>query len=134
MLPNMVLVRATGGKKIEPSPREGSSDDVNFLMLSLESASRNEQRLLRSQCLKRDGYKCKLTQLFDISSVKSLPQIHEKMKMQQVGTKRARAGATELAHILPFSLAQFDDEKLGEVSHPPHLSIENSLTWIAGGK
>lgn len=73
----------------------------------MNPSSRSEQSKLKKDCLKRDGYRCQATGLWDCKSVLDgliIPNDHK------------ASTTTETAHILPFSLGKFDADKAIEVS------------------
>jgi hypothetical protein len=90
-----------GGKTpvITPSPRIGFDDLVeNLNSLDITLASRNDQKRLRRNCLRRDGYRCTITKCW--SSNHDFPRGEPFAPLQA-------------AHILPFALGSFtnDDER-----------------------
>lgn len=65
-----------------------------------ESCTRKDQPKLKDLCLKRDGYRCVLTGIWDKTAKDRCPP-----------ADRGRCiGATELAHIIPFSMGKWDGE------------------------
>ncbi|CAG8910015.1 unnamed protein product [Penicillium egyptiacum] len=75
---------------------------INGLLAPMRTLRSSGEPLAREsrpseECLKRDGYKCVITGEFDLSS----PNL-------KVGIRRA---LTECAHIIPFSLGTWKDEK-----------------------
>jgi hypothetical protein len=94
-------MKSKGGRTapITPSPRFGVEDSIeNLYSLDLESATRNDQQRLYANCLKRDGYQCVITKLWDKHY--DLPA-------------EAKTGPLDTAHIIPFALGAFrnDDER-----------------------
>jgi hypothetical protein len=84
---------------ITPSPRLGLEVWIeNLDSQHIESASRNDQPRLWDNCLKRDGYRCVLSQCWD-----------ENYQHRETGGY----GPVEAAHIIPFALGKFhtDDER-----------------------
>ncbi|KAH8977168.1 hypothetical protein EDB86DRAFT_3169705 [Lactarius hatsudake] len=73
-------------------------------MQHIESASRNDQRLLRTQVAQREKYRCAITKVFDIARVRKL-QTERRFGEIPPGAKSDMA----TAHIVPFSLNKFDD-------------------------
>ncbi|KAJ5804242.1 uncharacterized protein N7518_000545 [Penicillium psychrosexuale] len=55
-----------GTPAITPSPRLGLEDSIeNLNALDIESVTRSDQRLLRRNCSKREGYQCIVTECWD---------------------------------------------------------------------
>lgn len=86
-----------GGKTpaITPSPRVNFDDDLEYFhSLDLTSASRNDQERLLQNCLKRDGYRCVITNTWSTSR----------------HPPNQSWGPLDAVHILPFSLGSFGNE------------------------
>lgn len=84
---------------ITPSPRLGFEDSIEDLnALDIDSVTRNDQRRLRGNCLKRDGYQCVVTKCWD--------REHNHPPGQPDGPLQA-------VHIIPSALGCFrnDDER-----------------------
>ncbi len=102
------IVKAGGGKEppaISPAVHANPIDDIDRLMIIIESSIRNDQTALKKACLKRDGYTCVVSGILDRSSV----SIH-------ASASGRRVGATDCAHILPFGLRKFDEDMPQQVS------------------
>jgi hypothetical protein len=69
-------------------------------LISIESSSRQDQQTIKRQALRREGYKCVYTGIFDRHSVEK-----KKVSLPQ----GAKYGGTECAHILPFALGNFQE-------------------------
>ena len=96
-------MQAFGGQTAQPtpSPRFGLEDSIDNLECMLgEPVTRNDQNVLRAQCLRRDGNMCIVSNFYNIA----LPDPSRPMSLH------ARLQA---AHILPFSLGMFrnNDER-----------------------
>ena len=77
-------------------------------MTLIEPTSRAEQRKLKSDCLKRDGYRCIVTEHWDWTWAKD--------HRSQI-PKGEEVEYTECAHILPFALGDFNEERSQEVEN-----------------
>lgn len=81
-----------------PLDVEMTIDDVAAEMD--ESSTRKEQPTLKDLCLKRDGYRCVVTGVWDKLGKNLCPP-----------ADRDRCiGDTESAHTLPFSMGKWDDD------------------------
>ncbi|EZF30887.1 hypothetical protein H109_06327 [Trichophyton interdigitale MR816] len=85
-------IQAVGGRTPAPTP----------------SPCHDSQAKLKNDCLKRDGYRCQVTGLWDRHSVETGKIVPEDERI---------LAATEVAHILPFSLGSFDEDKQFEVEN-----------------
>ncbi|PGH06116.1 hypothetical protein AJ80_08222 [Polytolypa hystricis UAMH7299] len=107
--------RAIGGKTPAPTRAtlsETEEDISSLSTTSMGSSSRADQTTVQNACLKRDGYRCKLTGFFDRKSVKENVSVLEAKEKAQ-----ARASSTEAAHIIPFALGKFDEDNLKEAEN-----------------
>ncbi|KAE8357031.1 hypothetical protein BDV28DRAFT_161781 [Aspergillus coremiiformis] len=90
-------MKALGGKsvKITQSPRLGVEDSIeNFLSMDLESASRNQQKKIRDECLLRENNRCMLTGAYD----------------KENHPPGSAFGPLQATHIIPFSLRAFEND------------------------
>ncbi|EGD85132.1 hypothetical protein H112_08857 [Trichophyton rubrum D6] len=104
-------IQAVGGRTPAPtpSPCHDSQVQIDSLMItSMNASSCNQQAKLKNDCLKRDGYRCQVTGLWDRHSVETGKIVPEDGRT---------LAATEVAHILPFSLGSFDEDKEFEVEN-----------------
>lgn len=94
----------TGGKSpdITPSPHLAAQEGTDIMLTEIESSSRGEQKQLKEDCLQRDGFRCAVSRCYDATSVRS------KKVQPPVG---ALSADTECAHIIPFGLRKFDEDK-----------------------
>ena len=80
---------------ITPSPFPDNRDAIEEIAASMDqSPRRSHQSHLKKGCLLRDNFRCMATGLID-----------ENADVDMSG----RFGPTELAHIIPFSLGQWDN-------------------------
>ncbi|KAK0718649.1 hypothetical protein B0T26DRAFT_831204 [Lasiosphaeria miniovina] len=97
----------TGGKNpktpITPSPRPNANNDILSSIATIEPSSRNDQRVLKADCLRRDGHRCALTGRVDGKSRGKVPGAAGWMVK------------TQCAHILPFALRNFDTQSAQEI-------------------
>ncbi|KAK3341943.1 hypothetical protein B0T25DRAFT_466478 [Lasiosphaeria hispida] len=108
--------KASSGKAPPPVSRPSVFADEDHEIeqaVGFIEPSQRDQTKLKRQSLRRDGYQCIYTGVFDRRSVKE-----EKVTLPQ----EARFGHTECAHIIPFALGNFNDKDA--------LETENkSLIW-----
>ncbi|KAM5441456.1 hypothetical protein MferCBS31731_003527 [Microsporum ferrugineum] len=102
-------VQSSGGKTPAATQSPCTDAQVQVDSLIMNPSTRNEQSKLKEDCLKRDGYRCKVTGFWDSKSVK------DKQTTIPKGDQHFR-GDTEVSHILPFALGNFDEDKSFEVS------------------
>ncbi|EEQ35017.1 hypothetical protein McanMca71_001785 [Microsporum canis] len=103
-------VQSSGGKTPAATQSPCTDAQVQVDSLIMNPSTRNEQSKLKEDCLKRDGYRCKVTGFWDSKSVK------DKQTTIPKGDQHFR-GDTEVAHILPFTLGNFDEDKSFEVDN-----------------
>ena len=99
-----ILVKASGGKAPPPvsCPSVFADEDHEIEQaVAFIEPSQRDQTKLKQQSLRRDGYQCIYTGLFDRRSVKE-----KKVTLPQ----EAGFGHTECAHIIPFALGKFNDK------------------------
>ncbi len=89
-----------------------AQDEIAQAVVDIEASSRLGQKLLKADCLRRDGYRRTLTNAPDRKSV----QRHNLIQVP-MGTRLAY---TECAHILPFYLSRFDESHAVQVSFDYH--------------
>lgn len=77
-------------------------------MTLIEPSSRAGQGKLKSDCLKRDGYRCVVTESWDRKWARDHRSQVPKGEIPE---------HTECAHILPFALADFDEERSVDVQN-----------------
>lgn len=103
---------AAGGKSpkipISASPHPDAEDEIMATMSTIEPSSRKDQRRLKAACLKRDGYRCAVSNTIDKTS-----KLDSRLKIP--GSAGERVRQTECAHILPFGLRNFDEQNSQEV-------------------
>ncbi|EFQ25336.1 hypothetical protein CGRA01v4_02708 [Colletotrichum graminicola] len=76
------------------------TDFINDLAATVESWNRNRQSTLKQDILKRDGFRCAFSHIYDSESAEDgLVQPYD----------GARIAETELAHIMPIGLSQFNE-------------------------
>ncbi|EZG04228.1 hypothetical protein H106_05896 [Trichophyton rubrum CBS 735.88] len=108
-------MQAPGGKTPAPTPSPCGDTQVqieSLVVTSMNPSSRSEQSKLKKDCLKRDGYRCQATDLWDCKSVLDgliIPNDHK------------ASTTTETAHILPFSLGKFDADKAIETENKARI-------------
>ncbi|EPE09344.1 hypothetical protein F503_07120 [Ophiostoma piceae UAMH 11346] len=95
--------KLAGGKAPTPVTTPPSLDaerEISLATATIEATTRNDQSSLRSDCLRRDGYRCVYTGAWDIPSCE-----------QQLANPTPDAEGTyvDCAHILPFALGFFDE-------------------------
>lgn len=103
-------VQAVGGRTPAPTPSPCHDSQVqsdSLVITSMNPSSCNQQARLKNDCLKRDGYRCQVTGLWDRHSVET---------GKIVPGEEHTLAATEVAHIIPFSLGSFDEDKEFEVN------------------
>ena len=66
----------------------------------VQSASRNEQPMLKRLCLERDDYRCMITGTIDSLAEKAFPN---------VVFDKNRLGPTHASHIIPFALGRYQN-------------------------
>lgn len=76
-------------------------------MALLDSSSRIRQSLLKTLCLRRDGYRCAISRAPDVRSHLLGRVVYEKGGLEPC--------ATECAHIIPFGLRNIDEDDAREV-------------------
>ncbi|KAN0072323.1 hypothetical protein V8E54_009252, partial [Elaphomyces granulatus] len=111
----LLPMRALGGKTpayLTPSPISDAQDQADHVMVEIEPSSREGQRRLRAECLRRDGWCCVVTRAMDWSHATAA----------ELGIHRVTA--VQCAHILPLSLSNFDDKRELEV-------YNHSVIWSA---
>ncbi|KAH8993056.1 hypothetical protein EDB86DRAFT_2830278 [Lactarius hatsudake] len=101
---NLLLPMLAIYKAMKTVPASSQTPTVDITMQHIESASRNDQRLLRTQVAQREKYRCAITKVFDIARVRKL-QTERRFGEIPPGAKSDMA----TAHIVPFSLNKFDD-------------------------
>jgi hypothetical protein len=106
-----------GGKtpSVTPSSNKSSIHRVGLEMTRIEPSSRKDQRKLKDTCLDRDDNRCVITGAFD----RTWAERHDNEAPEGPGRV-----ATECAHMLPFSLGNFDRSKAAEVANA-------SIIWEA---
>ncbi|KAI5865908.1 hypothetical protein GGS23DRAFT_359584 [Durotheca rogersii] len=61
-------IGSTTGKTAVPSRRSADSDETVTILSGMEVSTRDEQRALKQNCLRRDGYRCMISGKFDLPS------------------------------------------------------------------
>lgn len=90
---------------ISLSPHPDAAASIAQSAASITSSNINQQEILKKDCLKRDGYRCAYTHVFDRDSA-----IEHLVVPPTGGT----VSPTQLSHILPLALSKFDDAKQHE--------------------
>ncbi|SPO06347.1 uncharacterized protein DNG_09036 [Cephalotrichum gorgonifer] len=84
---------------IPPSPSSDAAPGISTLMSLLETSTRARQSTLKAACLRRDGYRCALSNRIESEAVL---EGHVLQGDRQVCS-------TKCAHILPFGLRKIDE-------------------------
>ncbi|KAI3534466.1 hypothetical protein CSPX01_12083 [Colletotrichum filicis] len=92
------VVRSSASSTASPSP--GAAASIAQLAASVQPSDRNQQPTLKSICLKRDGYRCAYTHVYDITNARG---------GRVVPPVGAFTSNTQLCHILPLALRRFDN-------------------------
>ncbi|KAH0544427.1 hypothetical protein FGG08_001454 [Glutinoglossum americanum] len=97
-------VRAGGGKtpKAISARPGGDLDDVDDIAAEI-TAQRRDQTKLKADCLARDGNCCLLTRVYDVNKADEI--------LSDAERQSTTTAVTEAAHIIPFSLAAFDEQQ-----------------------
>jgi hypothetical protein len=99
---NIGIVRAGGGRTPKAiSARPGDDMDGVDNIASTMTPQRRDQTKLKSDCLARDGNRCLLTRAYDVNKADEILSDEERRNTTTL--------VTEAAHIIPFSLAAFDE-------------------------
>ncbi|KAH9012724.1 hypothetical protein EDB85DRAFT_1900150 [Lactarius pseudohatsudake] len=85
-----------------------ASSQIPTAKQHIESASRNDQRVLRAKVALREQYRCAITKTFDKARVEKLQREGRVDEISRVGQLRM-----EPAHITPFLLNKVDDGAIG---------------------
>ncbi|KAI9782444.1 MAG: hypothetical protein M1839_004930 [Geoglossum umbratile] len=98
----LIPIRAGGGKtpKAISARPGGDLDDADDIAAEI-TAQRRDQTKLKADCLPRDGNCCLLTRWYDVNKADEVLSDAERQNTATV--------VTEAAHIMPFSLAAFDE-------------------------
>ncbi|KAI9777355.1 MAG: hypothetical protein M1839_008963 [Geoglossum umbratile] len=98
----LIPVRAGGGRTPKAiSARPGDDMDSVGDIASTITSQRHDQTRLKADCLARDGNRCLLTRAYDVNKADEILSDEERQNTVTL--------VTEAAHILPFSLAAFDE-------------------------
>lgn len=73
-------------------------NEVSEIADSIEPSTRAQQETLKRRCLERDGYKCAVTNAYDLKSPED---------GRILTPPGARITHTECAHIIPFQIRSF---------------------------
>ncbi|KAJ0321854.1 hypothetical protein COL5a_009038 [Colletotrichum fioriniae] len=92
------IVRSATSSEASPNPAAAAS--IAQLAASVQPSDRNQQSTLKSICLKRDGYRCAFSHLYDITNARG---------GRVVPPVGALTSHTQLCHILPLALRMFDN-------------------------
>jgi hypothetical protein len=99
---NIETVRAGGGRTPKAiSARPGDDMDNVDDIASTITSQRRDQTKLKADCLARDGNRCLLTRAYDVNKADEILSDEERQNTTTL--------VTEAAHIIPFSLAVFDE-------------------------
>jgi HNH endonuclease len=103
-------VKAVGGKTpaVTQSPSKHSQDKVQLQIALVEPSSRNDQSWLKRHCLERDEYCYVVTKHLDFEwSMDHRNEYHSNIPLE----------LTDCAHILPFSLGNFENASPQDVEN-----------------
>ena len=106
-------MQATSGQTpaaVTPRPSEEVELETETVMTEIESSTRNDQKWLKTECLKRDGHKCQVSGFYDKTSVMRYSELR-----QEVERTNSLALHTECCHIVPFYLGSFEEDNLKAV-------------------
>ncbi|KAJ9249239.1 hypothetical protein DTO207G8_6893 [Paecilomyces variotii] len=85
---------------VTPSPFDDNDDAVEAVAQVMDCpANRNSQEWLKKRCLRRDGYHCMVTNIYDNRAAAHLIP------------SSAHTAPTELSHIIPLSIGSWEDNK-----------------------
>ncbi|KAK2018325.1 hypothetical protein LZ32DRAFT_634838 [Colletotrichum eremochloae] len=85
----------------DESPNAKAAHFIYNFAANVQSSNRSQQSTLKEDILKRDGFRCAFSRVYDSNSAENdLVQPHA----------GARVLGTELAHILPIGLSKFNEE------------------------
>ncbi|KAL7936913.1 hypothetical protein V8C35DRAFT_294181 [Trichoderma chlorosporum] len=116
-----------GGKQpsLTPTPIQEAGPAIDLMMARIEPSSRNEQAVLKEQCLRRDNQRCVFTEMVDRKSCEGLPP--EKRKDLKICN-------TQCTHILPFALRKFDPESAFETGVKAQIwwALYRYFPFVAG--
>jgi len=116
-------VQIAGGKTprvyVSAPTNPNAPDEIEEAMTEIESSSRNDQQKLKTDCLRRDGFRCVISGLYDRQSIR------DHLVTPPAGNP---SGGTECAHILPFALRKFNERNSQQVlisllAHSPTVFI-----------
>ncbi|KAH9046948.1 hypothetical protein EDB83DRAFT_2403959 [Lactarius deliciosus] len=116
---NLLLPMLAIYKAMKTEPASSQTPTIEETMQHIESASRNDQRLLRTRVAQREQYRCAITKVFDSARVGKL-QSERRFGEIPPGANSDMAAA----HIVPFSLNKFNDKV---ISSPEITSA--ARTW-----
>ncbi|KAH8997209.1 hypothetical protein EDB86DRAFT_937136 [Lactarius hatsudake] len=102
---NLLLPMLAIYKAMKTEPASSQTTTIDETMQHIESASRNDQRLLRTRVAQREQYRCAITKVFDSARVRKL-QSERRFGEIPPGANSDMAAA----HIVPFSLNKFNDK------------------------
>lgn len=106
----ILLVRYKGSPINPPmgnSPSPDAALEIPSLMALLDSSSRSRQSVLKTLCLRRDGYRCAISGAPDVRSQLLGRVVYEKGGLEPCATK--------CAHIIPFGIRNIDADDAREV-------------------
>jgi hypothetical protein len=117
ILPPLVVV---AGGKMPMTPLTApvypqAAAQVDVAMAEIESSSRADQKKLKGECLRRDGFRCVFSGFYDLNSA-------EKKRVD--APPGSIAVKTECAHILPFALRKFDENNALETRN-------KAIIWLS---
>ncbi|KEZ42040.1 hypothetical protein SAPIO_CDS6451 [Scedosporium apiospermum] len=97
-------MQIAGGKTprvyVSAPTNPNAPDEIEEAMTEIESSPRNDQQKLKTDCLRRDGFRCVISGLYDRQSIR------DHLVTPPAGNP---SGGTECAHILPFALRKFNE-------------------------
>ncbi|KAI9771842.1 MAG: hypothetical protein M1840_001612 [Geoglossum simile] len=99
----LLPVRASGGRTPTAiSTRPGDSDDVDNIATEIITQKRDQAKL-KIHCLARDNSRCMVTGYYDTGIAFGT--------LSDIERENTTTADTEAAHIVPFSLATFDERE-----------------------
>ncbi|SPN97550.1 uncharacterized protein DNG_01061 [Cephalotrichum gorgonifer] len=99
--------RGSRSTPISKPPEVEELEEIEEISGGIEPSTRNDQGSLKSRCLRRDGFRCLITGVYDKDSVDK-----RLINLPEGGVTTF----TNCAHILPFSLRDFERERSREMA------------------
>lgn len=125
---NFIFLVRYKGSPINPPmgnpPSPDAAIDIPNLMVSLNSSSRSRQSVLKTLCLRRDGYRCVMSGAPDAWS-----HIQGRVSFTNGGLGTCE---TKCVHIIPFGIRDIDEDNAQEVRsryiYPARMANPNHYT------